>query len=139
MSRHQFSVTTMTYIQSRSRRIHRYISIFPLADVPFITKIDASDSFISGTDQNLVCVARGYPRPNIYWTSDSVSFNTGYGSPDFSLAPYTENIPDGYTFVTSILRLHPVIPEDHGTYTCIATNSEGETNATVEITVLCKI
>ena len=86
-----------------------------------------------------MCVARGYPRPHIYWTSDSLSFNTGYGGSDYSLTPYTDNVPEGYIFSISTLTLHPVIPEDHGTYTCIATNSEGETNATVEVTVLSKI
>lgn len=64
--------------------------------------------------------------------------NSGFGGSNYTLAQYTENIPDGYIIVTSILTLHPVIPGDHGNYICIATNSEGETNASVEITVFCE-
>ena len=104
-------------------------------EIIFITK---NDTFISGTDRYLRCVAQGYPLPKIYWTTNALSFNTGYEDSNYSLASYTTNTPDGYILLISVLELHPVLPDDHGTYTCVATNSVGEQSSSVEITVLCE-
>ena len=107
-------------------------------DSPTIISIVTNDTFYSGSDNNLECVARGYPQPNVHWESDSISFNTGFGDSSYLLEPYTQNTLDGYTVVVSLLKLHPVFPDDHGIYTCIATNTEGEARAVVDITVYCK-
>ncbi|XP_068397521.1 hemicentin-1 isoform X4 [Eschrichtius robustus] len=69
----------------------------------------------------LPCVADGIPTPAINWKKDNVLLANLLGK--HTVEPYGE------------LILENVVPEDSGTYTCIAKNAAGEDTHTVSLTV----
>uniref|UniRef100_A0A8D0V8T8 Hemicentin-1 n=1 Tax=Sus scrofa TaxID=9823 RepID=A0A8D0V8T8_PIG len=69
----------------------------------------------------LPCVADGIPTPSINWKKDNVLLANLLGK--YTVEPYGE------------LILENVVPEDSGTYTCIANNAAGEDTHTVTLTV----
>ncbi|XP_067585037.1 hemicentin-1 isoform X1 [Pseudorca crassidens] len=69
----------------------------------------------------LPCVADGIPTPAINWKKDNVLLANLLGK--HTVEPYGE------------LILENVVPEDSGTYTCVANNAAGEDTHTVSLTV----
>ncbi|XP_077013357.1 hemicentin-1 isoform X4 [Tamandua tetradactyla] len=69
----------------------------------------------------LPCVADGIPTPAINWKKDNVLLADLLGK--YTAEPYGE------------LILENVVPEDSGTYTCVANNAAGEDTHTVSLTV----
>ncbi|KAM9706377.1 hemicentin-1 isoform 2-T2 [Dama dama] len=69
----------------------------------------------------LPCVADGIPTPAINWKKDNILLANLLGK--YTIEPYGE------------LILQNVVPEDSGTYTCIANNAAGEDRHTVSLTV----
>nr|XP_036865807.1 hemicentin-1 [Manis javanica] len=69
----------------------------------------------------LPCVADGIPTPAINWKKDNVLLMDLLGK--YTVEPYGE------------LILENVVPEDSGTYTCVAKNAAGEDTHTVSLTV----
>uniref|UniRef100_A0A452FS37 Hemicentin-1 n=1 Tax=Capra hircus TaxID=9925 RepID=A0A452FS37_CAPHI len=69
----------------------------------------------------LPCVADGIPTPAINWKKDNVLLANLLGK--YTVEPYGE------------LILENVVPEDSGTYTCIANNAAGEDTHTISLTV----
>ncbi|XP_020958298.1 hemicentin-1 isoform X2 [Sus scrofa] len=69
----------------------------------------------------LPCVADGIPTPSINWKKDNVLLANLLGK--YTVEPYGE------------LILENVVPEDSGTYTCIANNAAGEDTHTITLTV----
>ncbi|XP_043342030.1 hemicentin-1 isoform X3 [Cervus canadensis] len=69
----------------------------------------------------LPCVADGIPTPAINWKKDNVLLSNLLGK--YTVEPYGE------------LILENVVPEDSGTYTCIANNAAGEDRHTISLTV----
>ena len=108
-------------------------------DAPSITRI--SSDVVSSIQQSVVleCVAVGYPLPDIHWISTSLSSNSGYGGSSYYLSYYTTTTANGFITTHSLLTLSPIVLDDDGIYTCIANNTEGTTNASVEINVLGEI
>ncbi|XP_006907796.1 hemicentin-1 isoform X1 [Pteropus alecto] len=69
----------------------------------------------------LPCVADGIPTPAINWKKDNVVLANLLGK--YTVEPYGE------------LILENAVPEDSGTYTCVANNAAGEDSRTVSLTV----
>ncbi|XP_044243814.3 hemicentin-1 isoform X3 [Ursus arctos] len=69
----------------------------------------------------LPCVADGIPTPAINWKRDNVLLANLLGK--YTIEPYGE------------LILENVVPEDSGTYTCVANNAAGEDTHMVSLTV----
>ncbi|KAM9212162.1 hemicentin-1 [Dugong dugon] len=69
----------------------------------------------------LPCMADGIPTPTINWKKDDVLLADLLGK--YTAEPYGE------------LILENVVPEDSGTYTCVANNAAGEDTHTVSLTV----
>uniref|UniRef100_A0AC11BQX3 Hemicentin 1 n=1 Tax=Ovis aries TaxID=9940 RepID=A0AC11BQX3_SHEEP len=69
----------------------------------------------------LPCVADGIPTPAINWKKDNVLLANLLGK--YTVEPYGE------------LLLENVVPEDSGTYTCVANNAAGEDTHTISLTV----
>lgn len=116
-------------------RNYTYLLLLAL-DTPRITRI--SSDVLARIRQSVVieCVAVGYPLPDIHWISTSLSSNSGYGGSKYYLSYYTTTNENGLITTHSQLTLSPIILHDDGVYTCIANNTEGTTNASVEIDVL---
>ncbi|KAF5916712.1 hypothetical protein HPG69_005507 [Diceros bicornis minor] len=70
----------------------------------------------------LACLADGIPTPAIHWKKDNVLLANLLGK--YTVEPYGE------------LILENVVPEDSGTYTCVANNAAGEDTHTVSLTVM---
>ncbi|XP_064450302.1 hemicentin-1 isoform X2 [Mirounga angustirostris] len=69
----------------------------------------------------LPCMADGIPTPAINWKKDNVLLANLLGK--YTIEPYGE------------LTLENVVPEDSGTYTCVAKNAAGEDTHMVSLTV----
>ncbi|XP_065792282.1 hemicentin-1 isoform X3 [Muntiacus reevesi] len=69
----------------------------------------------------LPCVADGIPTPAINWKKDNILLANLLGK--YTIEPYGE------------LILQNVVPEDSGTYTCIANNAAGEDRHAISLTV----
>ncbi|XP_044528060.1 hemicentin-1 [Gracilinanus agilis] len=69
----------------------------------------------------LPCVADGIPTPEINWKKDNILLTDLLGK--YTAEPYGE------------LILENAVPEDSGSYTCIANNEAGEDTHTVSLTV----
>ncbi|XP_077934173.1 hemicentin-1 [Halichoerus grypus] len=69
----------------------------------------------------LPCMADGIPTPAINWKKDNVLLANLLGK--YTIEPYGE------------LILENVVPEDSGTYTCVANNAAGEDTHMVSLTV----
>ena len=108
-------------------------------DTPTITRISSDVQASIQGSVVLECVAVGYPLPDIHWISTSLSSNSGYGGSSYYLSYYTTTTASGFITTRSLLTLSPLVLHDDGIYTCIANNTEGTTNATVEINVLGEI
>ncbi|KAB1258936.1 Hemicentin-1 [Camelus dromedarius] len=69
----------------------------------------------------LPCLADGIPTPAIHWKKGNVLLANLLGK--YTVEPYGE------------LILENVVPEDSGTYTCVANNAAGEDTHTISLTV----
>ncbi|KFO33932.1 Peroxidasin-like protein [Fukomys damarensis] len=96
--------------------ILRYSS--PPARPSFVTQPQDTDVLI-GTSTTLGCVATGHPHPHITWTRSN-----------------REALDGSRQVVTSSgLRLQNISLEDHGGFTCHASNNHGSVQATANINV----
>ncbi|XP_036128071.1 hemicentin-1 [Molossus molossus] len=87
-------------------------------------KIQSTDVYYTVSENSqavLPCVADGIPTPAINWKKDNVLLANLLGK--YTVEPYGE------------LILENVVPEDSGTYTCVANNAAGEDTHTVRLTV----
>ena len=92
---------------------------------PYIDYIDPEVFADAGSDVTFVCTVEAFPRPDILWTADVPGvFNPHIVETELSDIEFR-----------SSLTLLSVSLNDTGTYTCHASNSEGEDNVTVELIV----
>ena len=75
----------------------------------------ASRSVVRGQNIKLLCSASGLPTPHVVWTRLSDHLIEGNGS--------------------VVLSLNNVTTADQGIYRCTANNSQGQTNATLNLAV----
>ncbi|KAL9846109.1 hemicentin-1 isoform 2-T2 [Geothlypis trichas] len=88
---------------------------------PRIRSMDTQYSVTESSQAVLSCVAEGIPAPTINWRKDNMLLRDTAGK--------YQTVPGGD------LILDSVVPEDSGSYTCIATNAAGEDMHTVTLTV----
>ncbi|NXX95340.1 HMCN1 protein, partial [Centropus bengalensis] len=87
-------------------------------------KIQSTEAQYTATEDSqavLSCVAEGVPTPTISWKKDNMLLTETVGK--------YQAMPDGD------LILDNVVPEDSGSYTCIANNAAGEDTHTVTLIV----
>ena len=75
----------------------------------FVTVTGGTLSPNFGAAVNMTCIARGYPPPTLQWIKDGLP-----------LAGETQ----------PFLYLPEALPDDRGTYSCLAVNSEGTREST---------
>ena len=83
---------------------------------PLIVHMTASHFLVKGEKIELRCSASGLPTPNVTWTRSGVERMEGNGS--------------------AFLSLNNVTEADQGIYRCTANNSQGQENATMNLTVV---
>ncbi|XP_059334168.1 hemicentin-1 [Ammospiza nelsoni] len=88
---------------------------------PRIRSMDTQYAVTESSQAVLSCVAEGIPAPTINWRKDNMLLKDTVGK--------YQTVPGGD------LILDSVVPEDSGSYTCIATNAAGEDTHTVTLTV----
>ncbi|XP_030135337.4 hemicentin-1 [Taeniopygia guttata] len=88
---------------------------------PRIRSTDTQYTVTESSQALLSCVAEGIPAPTINWRKDNMLLGDTVGK--------YQTVPGGD------LILDNVVPEDSGSYTCIATNAAGEDTHTVTLTV----
>ncbi|XP_066048296.1 hemicentin-1 [Chamaea fasciata] len=88
---------------------------------PRIRSTDTEYTVTESSQAVLSCVAEGIPTPAINWRKDNMLLRDTVGK--------YQTVPGGD------LILDNVVPEDSGSYTCIATNTAGEDTHTVALTV----
>ncbi|NWI93347.1 HMCN1 protein, partial [Pitta sordida] len=88
---------------------------------PRIRSMDTQYTVTEDSQAVLPCVADGIPAPTINWKKDNMLL--------------TEIVGKYQTVPAGDLILDNVVPEDSGSYTCVAANAAGEDTHTVTLTV----
>lgn len=89
-------------------------------EAPEVAVVSISETAIEGEKAEFRCKASGIPTPSIAWER--------LGS----------DLPNGALARNGLLTIPSAGPEDAGTYTCKAVNSEGEDSANVQLEVIGK-
>ncbi|XP_075792870.1 hemicentin-1 isoform X2 [Pelodiscus sinensis] len=88
---------------------------------PKIRTSEVQHAVIENSQAVLSCVADGIPTPTIHWKKDNL--------------PLTDTIGKYRAMEYGNLILENAVPEDSGSYTCVATNAAGEDTHTVSLMV----
>ncbi|XP_009996158.1 PREDICTED: hemicentin-1 [Chaetura pelagica] len=88
---------------------------------PKIRGTEAQYAVTEDSQAVLSCVAEGIPTPTVKWKKDNTLLTEKGGK--------YQAMPDGH------LVLDSVVPEDSGSYTCIASNAAGEDTHTITLVV----
>ena len=99
-------------------------------EIPVIT--GSEHEFVGIEGDIIACTATGYPVPDIVWVKSN-----GSVVDENRLVPGSV-VATGVGNVSSVSVSMTVGRNDAGVYTCIATNSVGNDNHTINITVNCK-
>lgn len=89
-------------------------------EAPEVAVVSISETVIEGEKAEFRCKASGIPTPSIAWER--------LGS----------DLPNGALARNGLLTIPSAGPEDAGSYTCKAVNSEGEDSANVQLEVIGK-
>lgn len=100
--------------------------VFVQAQVPVIETVSANQMIGVGTEIALECSVSGSPLPVIYWLRDGIPAQGTVTVTTVDVKRVNSTIELGRVNISA-------------TYTCLAVNELGETNATVIITVQCML
>lgn len=117
-------------------RLIKHINVAQLACVPEIEPIALSLEVAEGRNISLLCKIRGTPDPQISWRFqgqslndtilDTSNFHLYYDIMDFGVEKHTE------------MYIYNVNIDDNGTFSCVAENAAGRTEANYTIRVIVK-
>ena len=99
-----------------------FITVFPLIETS-----PQPQNLIAGGSFSLICLATGYPVPNIMWTEDGTSF--------FMNNRRIVSTIEGLRSSSSVLTITNALVSDSGLYQCIANNVLGADTADAEVIV----
>ncbi|KAL4658231.1 protein sidekick-1-like [Arapaima gigas] len=103
-------------------QVHAYLDVTSMA--PAFVKPPADITVTDGAPATFTCRVSGAPKPAITWKRDSQLLASG-----------SMQIPRFSLLESGGLQVDPVLPQDTGTYTCYASNSEGAIHASAALTV----
>ena len=102
--------------------------MFPLVEAEIIIWSDPVTTVPEGSTTLLVCVATGYPYPQMSWLKNGTQLTNA--TDDVTI--YVTGIEDsGVSVMQSVLEVCGVRGEE--VYTCMATNSKGEDSMTFDL------
>ena len=107
---------------------------FSLLDPPTVTpSFSATDNMTeSATPYKLQCTVESNPKPEITWHFNGKIHNKNISEVVIELTDYKSVVQSTLSFPNGVTK------ENHGIYTCNATNKLGIDSKTVEINVWCK-
>ena len=107
---------------------------YSLLDPPtVIPSFSATDNMTeSSTPHKLQCTVESNPKPEITWYFNGKIHNKNISEVVIELTDYKSVVQSTLSFPRGVTK------EDHGMYTCNATNKLGIDSKTVEINVWCK-
>ena len=92
---------------------------------------NVTDPFAEGDTVSLVCTATGRPYATIQWYRDGQEITN-----DSLTSVHNEQVKNsGLLFTSSILELYSVGPDDHDTYSCVASNFAGNDSVELKLQV----
>ena len=100
----------VNFSESLLSRISAVVSIIVISPLDYM--IDESMTMIAA------CVGTGFPQPNISWYLDGSPLEN---SSRFIIYEEVMEV-SGITFIQSFLEVCSVRADDHGTYSCVASN-----------------
>lgn len=106
----------------RLRKLSDHSSKFPkcLANLRFTPKPPSTKNLELGSFAKIHCKAQGTPTPSVHWTIEGTK----------------SELPDAVEDVNGTLTFRSVSTEHRGSYTCVASNSQGEISASVQVHVV---
>ncbi|XP_059479817.1 inactive tyrosine-protein kinase 7-like [Neocloeon triangulifer] len=113
---YQCEVTTKGFKSIYSKKAHIYVN----EKLKFNPR-PVNKKFELGSSVKLYCKAQGADRPVVRWMRDN-----------YRMFEFPEHIQD----VNGTLHFTKVLRTDKGKYTCVATNSQGIINATIDVDVI---
>ena len=104
------------------------VVIFPLGEAEIILWSDPVTTVYESSTTLLVCVATGYPYPQMSWLKNGTQLTNATDDVTIYVTGIEES---GVSVVQSVLEVCGVRGEE--VYTCVATNSEGEDLMTFDL------
>ncbi|XP_028829120.1 protein sidekick-1 isoform X2 [Denticeps clupeoides] len=101
-----------------------YTNLIVTSVAPSFTKAPTDITVTDGMSTVFTCETSGAPKPAIVWKRGSQVLASG-----------SIQIPRFTLLESGGLQVQPITPEDSGSYTCYASNTEGAVNATAMLTV----
>ena len=95
--------------------------------IPLIETSPQSQNLIAGGSFSLICLATGYPVPDITWTEDGTSF--------FMDNRRVVSTIEGLRSSGSVLTIANAVVSDSGLYQCVANNVLDTDTADAEVIV----
>ena len=101
---------------------------FPSGEAEIVLQSDSVTTVPEGSTTLLVCVAKGYPYPQLSWLKNGTQITNATDDVTIYVTGIKES---GVSVVQSVLEVCGVRGEE--VYTCMATNSEGEDSMTFDL------
>ncbi|XP_062535485.1 tyrosine-protein kinase-like otk [Armigeres subalbatus] len=91
-----------------------------ISNLRFTPKPPSSKNLELGSIAKIHCKAQGTPTPSVHWTTEGTK----------------SDLPDSVEDVNGTLTFRTVSTDHRGSYTCVASNSQGEISASVQVHVV---
>lgn len=106
---------------------------FLCADIPTFLTTPATEVVVSnGSDTVLNCTVKGFPTPHVWWETNSFIAISQIENTT------TTDVSTGRSIVYAVLTVKNVLPEDYGTFTCVAVGTNAIEKAHTNLKISCK-